>query len=253
MISQKEAAFLIIGNEILSGRTQDQNLAYLGAWLVNRGITLKEASIVSDIENQIIENLNRLRSQYDYVFTSGGIGPTHDDITANSIAKAFNESISIRQDAFLILENFYGKEHLTDSRIRMARIPKNAKLILNSVSGAPGFYINNVFVLAGVPKIQRAMLEYLDHVIERFPAILSVSIDVNAPESQISDIMNELQESSDHQAEVGSYPFIKNKVPGVNVVIRSFNPELLFKLEKTFQNRLTIEKIVFSKSDIGHQ
>ena len=159
------AAIIIIGNEILSGRTQDENLAYISKWLNAQGVQVKEARIVPDLENEIINNINELRKKFNYIFTTGGIGPTHDDITAKSIAKAFNLKYEFHKEAFAILEKYYKPGEFNESRQKMAKMPSNARLIFNPSSGAPGFIVENVFCLPGIPSILQTMLDDLKNEI----------------------------------------------------------------------------------------
>lgn len=247
MLTDKSAAFLIIGNEILSGRTVDANLSHLAKWLEQHGISLLEARVIPDQKDIIIQTVTDLGARYDFLFTSGGIGPTHDDITADCVAAALGLKIDYREDAVKILEKYYGKENINDARLRMARIPEGAQLILNSVSGAPGFYAENVYVMAGVPKIQRAMLEYLSGLFNKGPEILTASFIVNAPESALADIMS-VTENAFEKVNVGSYPFIKEGVPGVNIVIRSSHPENFEQSQKMLQNMLAEKAFHFTLS-----
>ncbi|MCY4006802.1 MAG: competence/damage-inducible protein A [Rhodobacteraceae bacterium] len=218
------AAMLVIGDEILSGRTRDANMHYLAGRLTRHGIDLQEVRIVADCHDDIIAAVNELRARNDHLFTCGGIGPTHDDITADAVAAAFGVSIDIREDALqLIAERCqeYGQE-LNDDRRRMARIPDDAELILNPVSSAPGFSIGNIHVMAGVPKIFSSML---DGLLTRIPGgvpLASATIEIAAPEGEIAAKLGELARRLP-DLQVGSYPFRKHKRYGVNVVLRGYD------------------------------
>ena len=203
--ARKTAAILVIGDEILSGRTGEANVQAIALWLDGRGVELCEARIIGDAEAAIIEAANALRSRYDYVFTTGGIGPTHDDITANAIARAFGVAIGERADALAILRAHYGEAALTPARRRMARIPDGARLIDNPVTAAPGFQLENVFVLAGVPRIMQAMLEGLDDRIAAGPAMARRSVVCDLPESVLAPALSALQARSP-DLRIGSYP-----------------------------------------------
>lgn len=214
------AAMVIIGDEILSGRTQDSNIRALANFLAPHGVQLHEARVVGDRSEDIIAAVNALRARYSYVFTSGGIGPTHDDITAQAIADAFGVAIGVRDDAKAILEAHYG-EALNEARLRMARIPDGAVLIANPVSKAPGFQLGNVFVLAGVPSILRGMLEDVAHRLESGAIVRAKSL--RAPglrEGDIGTPLGELQRQHMLVA-IGSYPWFDASGFGVNMVLRS--------------------------------
>ena len=214
------AAILIIGNEILSGRTQDTNTSTLATWLNSIGVTVSEVRVIPDIEKTIIDTVNLLRNNYDYVFTTGGIGPTHDDITAESISKAFGLKYEIHQEAFKILEAYYKKGEFNEGRQKMVWMPQNANLILNPTSGAPGFNIENVFCLPGVPSILKSMLGGLKNRIVGGEPILSKTISLRTVESEIAKSLTEVQENN-QDVEIGSYPFFQAGKLGVSIVIRS--------------------------------
>jgi len=221
---QPSAAILAIGDELLSGRTRDANINYLATWLTERGITLSEARIVGDDEPTIVTALNALRSTYDYVFTSGGIGPTHDDITADAVAKAFNVPIIEHPEAIALIEKWYAarNEDVTPARRRMARMPEGARLIQNPVTGAPGVGIENVFVMAGVPSIFQGMLNAIDGEIQGGTHIHSCAITAEGlPESRLADQLADIQ-SALKGVSIGSYP-INGDVKGVTIVARSEN------------------------------
>ena len=215
-----KASLIIIGNEILSGRTQDKNLAYLAIWLNEIGIQLAEVRVIRDEENEIIETVNLLRKKYDYVFTTGGIGPTHDDITSESVAKAFNVDLEVNQRALDILKEYYKDSELTEARMKMTKIPKGAELVENPVSKAPGFKIENVFVMAGIPKIMQGMLEGAKIHLSGGKPVRSESIDVFMPESFIAAELSNLQDKF-KDVEIGSYPFVKEGKYGTSLVMRS--------------------------------
>ena len=217
----KTASIIIIGNEILSGRTQDTNSNYLAKMLVQKGVSLEEIRVIPDDPNIIESVVNNESSAKDYVFTSGGIGPTHDDITAEAIANCFHTPLIVRDDAVELLAMNYknGKKDLNAARLRMARIPKGAKLIKNKISGAPGFIIKNVFVMAGVPQIFEAMVQEIILNIGSVTPILSKTVKVFKKESEISDILwNYADRYKD--VSIGSYPFNNSGVFGVEIVLR---------------------------------
>ncbi|KRO55828.1 MAG: molybdopterin-binding protein [Pelagibacteraceae bacterium BACL5 MAG-120705-bin12] len=214
------AAILIIGNEILSGRTQDTNTSTLATWLNSIGVTVGEVRVIPDIEKTIIDTVNLLRNNYDYVFTTGGIGPTHDDITAESISKAFGLKYEIHQQAFKILEAYYKKGEFNEGRQKMVWMPQNANLILNPTSGAPGFNVENVFCLPGVPSILKSMLGGLKNRIVGGEPILSKTISLRTVESEIAKSLTKVQENN-QDVEIGSYPFFQAGKLGVSIVIRS--------------------------------
>jgi molybdenum cofactor synthesis domain-containing protein len=224
MSARVTAACLVIGDEILSGRTRDANLHFLAGWLTERGVALAEARVVGDVEDDIVSALNALRARYDYVFTSGGIGPTHDDITADAVAKAFGVSIIEHPDAVRLIERWYrGRgEEVTPARRRMARMPDGAKLILNAVSGAPGIRVGNVFVMAGVPSIFKAMLTAVEAEIERGPIMHARAVTAIAlPESKIAEQLRAIQ-AAFLGVSIGSYP-IDGDLKGVTIIARSEN------------------------------
>ena len=210
------AAILIIGNEILSGRTQDTNTSTLANWLNSIGVKVNEVRVVPDIEKKIIDTLNILRKENDYVFTTGGIGPTHDDITAQSVAKAFGLKYEIHKEAFKILEAYYKPGEFNEGRQKMVWMPENAELILNPTSGAPGFSVKNVFCLPGVPSILKSMLGGLKNKIVGGQPILSHTISLRTVESEIASSLTKVQDKN-KEVEIGSYPFFHAGK------IRSFN------------------------------
>jgi molybdenum cofactor synthesis domain-containing protein len=214
------AAILIIGNEILSGRTQDTNTNTLANWLNSIGVKVNEVRVVPDLEKKIIDTLNILRSENDYVFTTGGIGPTHDDITAQSVAKAFDLKYEIHKEAFKILEAYYKPGEFNEGRQKMVWMPENAELILNPTSGAPGFSVNNVFCLPGVPSILKSMLGGLKNKIVGGQPILSHTISLRTVESEIASSLTKVQDKN-KEVEIGSYPFFHAGKLGVSIVLRS--------------------------------
>ncbi|MDA1072672.1 MAG: molybdopterin-binding protein [Proteobacteria bacterium] len=222
------AAVLVIGNEILSGRTQDANVAFLGKSLNDLGIRLKEVRVVSDEEAEIVDAVNALRARWDYVFTTGGIGPTHDDITADSIAAAFGVGIDYHPEIYRKLkENFESRGfEANEARMRMARVPDGAQLIDNEISLAPGFQIGNVFVLAGVPSIARAMFRGASHRLRRGKVVLSRSIRVMTGEGTIARALSDLQDQYP-DVEMGSYPWSLDGTYGTSLVLRATDPDRL--------------------------
>ena len=216
------ATILIIGNEILSGRTQDTNTSTLAIWLNSIGVKVQEVRVIPDIEEKIIDTINTLRKQSDYVFTTGGIGPTHDDITAQSISKAFGLKYEIHKEAFKILEAYYKPGEFNEGRQKMVWMPENANLILNPTSGAPGFSVENVFCLPGVPSILKSMLGSLTNTIIGGEPILSLTISLRTVESEIAESLTKVQ-NENQDVEIGSYPFFHAGKLGVSIVIRSEN------------------------------
>jgi len=214
------AGILIIGNEILSGRTQDTNTSTLATWLNSIGVKVEEVRVIPDIEKTIIDTVNYLRSNYDYVFTTGGIGPTHDDITAESISKAFGLKYEIHKEAFKILEKYYKPGEFNKGRQKMVWMPQNAGLILNPTSGAPGFSVENVFCLPGVPSILKSMLGGITNNIVGGEPILSLTINLRTVESEIAKSLTSIQENN-KEVEIGSYPFFQAGKLGVSIVMRS--------------------------------
>ena len=215
------AAMLVIGDEILSGRTQDTNTNHIATKLTEIGIDLREVRVVGDEPTEIIAAVNALRERFDYVFTSGGIGPTHDDITADCIAEAFGVGIDIREDARAILVSNYKNPDvdLNEARLRMARIPDGADLIDNPISKAPGFRIGNVHVMAGVPLIFKSMMESVLPTLTGGKPLLSVTVRINAPEGEIAALLSDLVEKNPDLS-FGSYPFVRDGMLGSDVVVR---------------------------------
>jgi molybdenum cofactor synthesis domain-containing protein len=246
MLSNITASFIIIGNEILSGRTQDKNLNYLAKILNNLGINLLEVKIIPDIESEIISTVNFLRQKYTYVFTSGGIGPTHDDITSLSIAKAFCDELIINQEAQEILYKFYGAENINEARMKMATLPSRAKLLNNPISSAPGFYLENVFVMAGIPKIFQAMVDCLVPILKSGSKIYNHELTISLTESVIAKDFADLQKKFPAVI-MGSYPFdggtslvfratdlniLKHTLSLMKDKIISINPQSIIKIDE---------------------
>jgi molybdenum cofactor synthesis domain-containing protein len=239
------AALLVIGDEILSGRTQDKNISQVALWLNDQGIRLAEVRVVPDDVGRIAEAVNALRAANDYVFTTGGIGPTHDDITVDAMAAAFEVPVVIHPAARKILEDYYRDRPggLTDARLRMARVPEGAELIANPYSGAPGVKMGNVFILAGVPDIAASMLEALSGKLEGGRPVVSVTVGARAPESEVADLLRETEQANPGVA-IGSYPFFKDGRYGANFVIRSEDGELA---------RLTGEQLCQRLREAGYE
>ncbi|MBN8967529.1 MAG: competence/damage-inducible protein A [Rhizobiales bacterium] len=221
------AGIVVIGDEILSGRTKDKNIGFIAEYLTNLGIDLKEVRIVADDEPAIVEALNTLRARYDYVFTTGGIGPTHDDITADAVAKAFAVGIDHHPDVVARFRQRYAEADLNEARLRMARIPDGAELIESATILAPGFKLGNVVVMAGVPSIMQAMMDIVAPRLKSGARMLSDSVPANAREGDIGTPLRAIAEAHP-ETTIGSYPFIEdNGKPNTNVVVRSRDPEKL--------------------------
>ena len=220
MVKKINAALIIIGDEILSGRTEDANLNYLAKWLGNLGISLDEVRVIPDVAVRIQNSVNELRSIYDYVFTTGGIGPTHDDITAENVAKAFGVDLLLNKEAKKLLEDNLGKGNITEARLRMAMIPDGATLIKNPVSSAPGFQLENVFVMAGIPVVMQSMLLDIENRISGGDKVYSRSIHVFVGESYFANILSDVEQKFEHLS-IGSYPFYKGGNYGATFVLRS--------------------------------
>ena len=233
------AAMLVIGDEILSGRTRDANMHHLAGCLTEAGIDFKEARVVSDDHDAIVAAVRALSAAYDIVFTSGGIGPTHDDITADAVAAAFDTPIDVRDDARAILEARYAKSDmdLNPARLRMARIPDGASLIDNPVSGAPGFRLGNVHVCAGVPRIFQAMVANVMPGLAKGAPMQSQSVRVELPEGEIAGRLAEIAEAFPDLS-FGSYPFYEGDLYGANIVVRGQDADLVVKAAATVNDRL---------------
>ncbi|MDE2411710.1 MAG: competence/damage-inducible protein A [Sphingomonadales bacterium] len=221
------AALLVIGDEILSGRTQDKNVTQVATWLNVQGIRLAEVRVVGDTEAAIVEAVNALRARNDYLFTTGGIGPTHDDITVDAVAAALGVGVEIHPEARAILERYYeSRGGLTEARLRMARVPAGAELIPNRMSGAPGIRAGNVFLMAGVPSITAGMLDALTGTLEGGQPVLSETIGCWVAESEIAELLRQTEAAHAGSA-IGSYPFFREGRTGANFVIRATDPALL--------------------------
>lgn len=231
-MEQPSAAMLVIGDELLSGRTHDANMHYLAKELTEIGISLTEARFIRDDPAAIVSNIIELSKRFDYLFTSGGIGPTHDDITTDCVAEAFEKKASIRSDALKILQEYYdGKDiELNEARRRMARIPETAELIDNPISAAPGYVIENVYVMAGVPKIFQSMLKTVTPKLEKGLPTLSLSVKIYKGEGDIALDLEEMVKTFD-QLNFGSYPFSEKGVHGTNIVIRGTDKKLMEEAE----------------------
>ena len=232
------AAVIVIGNEILSGRTQDINLPYLGKRFDELGIELIEARVVRDVPKEIIHAVNHLRKNCDYVFTTGGIGPTHDDITTDCIAEAFGVEVERNQQALKCLTDWYGKDKVNDARLKMANIPVGATLIDNPVSGAPGYRIQNVYVFAGVPRIMQAMFEGIASELTGGDPVITKTISAHMQESQIAPALEQLQDEFP-DINIGSYPFYRNKRFGVSVVCRGTDEKELQRLDQKLKTLIS--------------
>ncbi len=238
------AAILIIGNEILSGRTQDKNIAFISNWLNSKcGISVKEVRIIPDVERTIIKNIRILSKEFNYVFTTGGIGPTHDDITAQSIAKAFKVKYGYHKEAYKILENYYGKAKFNDGRKKMAKMPQVAKLIYNPSSAAPGFITKNVFSLPGVPSILNSMIDNCKKYLTKGLKVHSKTVNLFTVESNISKKLAIVQKKYKNYVEVGSYPFFRLGKIGVSVVFRSTFKKKLTNVNKDLMKIVKDKKI----------
>ncbi len=238
-MSQPTACVLIIGNEILSGKTQDANIQFLGCELAKLGIRLEEARVVRDVPDAIVRHLNECRAKFSYVFTTGGIGPTHDDITAECVALAFGVELVLDPDAVELLKR--GGRALNEARLKMARVPKGAELVANPVSNAPGFRMDNVFVFAGIPSIARAMFASAVPMLVKGSPILSASVDVHLREGDFADALTRIQNA--HAAvEIGSYPFSRDGRFGATLVVRGTDRALIDKV---------VEKIVAAMTALG--
>lgn len=233
------AALVVIGDEILSGRTQDKNVVQVASWLNDQGIRLAEVRVVPDEKSRIKEAVNALRAVHDYLFTTGGIGPTHDDITVDAIAAAFGVPVVVHPEARKILEDYYrGRPGgLTQARLRMARVPEGAELLRNPSSGAPGIRMENVHILAGVPGIAQSMLHALTGTLEGGQPVVSVTVGARAAESDVADLLRETEEAHPGVT-IGSYPFFRDGRYGANFVIRSVDGELAQTTGEDLSGRL---------------
>lgn len=246
------ACLIIIGDEILSGRTQDANLNYLAKWLNAHEIQLAEARVVPDDEAVIVNTINECRKKYAYVFTTGGIGPTHDDITAASVAKAFGVALELNDEAADRLAARVGLENMTPARLRMAYVPSGSRLIDNPVSAAPGFQIENVFVMAGIPTVMQSMLDGLSRRLTGGSRILSRTIHVFAGESLIAETLEAVQ--NDHPGvQIGSYPFYHSAKYGANLVLRARDARIVEETTADLKARLQLIGIEAQDGDVAGQ
>jgi len=244
-IKKINAAILIIGNEILSGRTKEKNIAFISNWLnLKCGITVNEVRIIPDKEKIIAENVSILSKKFKYVFTTGGIGPTHDDITAQSISRAFKVKYEYHKEAYKILENYYGKKKFNDGRKKMAKMPSGAKLIYNPSSAAPGFIIKNVLSLPGVPSILNSMIENCKKYLIKGLKVYSQTINLYTVESNISKQLGLIQKKNKKYVEIGSYPFFRLGKIGVSIVTRSTSLLKLKKVNKDLRKLVKLKKIM---------
>ena len=239
------AAILIIGNEILSGRTQDLNVSFISNWLNDScGIKVEEVRVISDNEKIIIKTINELRKKFNYVFTTGGIGPTHDDITAESISKAFKVKYEYHKEAFTILEKYYGKIKFNDGRKKMSKMPRGSRLIYNPSSAAPGFKIHNVFCLPGVPLILRSMIHNCLKYLKRGSKLYSTSINLITVESNIAKGLAKIQKKYKKEIDIGSYPFFRLGRIGVSIVLRSQNKHKINLCKKEILKDIVKKKMI---------
>ena len=238
------AAILIIGNEILSGRTQDKNVIFICNWLNSEcGISVEEVRIIPDVEKMIIKNVKNLSKRFNYVFTTGGIGPTHDDITSQSISKAFGTKYQFNKEAFKILENYYGKKNFNDGRKKMAMMPKGAKLVHNPSSAAPGYIFKNVISLPGVPSILNSMIENCKKYLIKGSKIYSKTINLYTVESNISFELGKIQKKYKKVVEIGSYPFFRLGKVGVSIVSRAHSTKVIKNIENELKKMIKKKNI----------
>ena len=243
-IKKVNAAILIIGNEILSGRTQDKNIAFIANWLNSKcGISVKEVRIIPDEEKIIAKNTLVLSKKFNYVFTTGGIGPTHDDITAQSVSKAFNVKYEYHKEAYNILEKYYGKKKFNDGRKKMAKMPRGAKLIYNPSSAAPGFIIRNVISLPGVPLILNSMIENCKKYLIKGSKTHSKTLNLYTVESNIAKQLGLIQKKYKKSVDIGSYPFFRLGKIGVSIVTRSNSISKLISVNKDLIKLVKFKKI----------
>ena len=243
------AAILVIGNEILSGRTQDKNVSFISNWLnLKCGISVNEVRIIPDLERVIVKNILELSKNFNYVFTTGGIGPTHDDITAKSISKALEVKYEYHKEAFKILENYYGKSKFNDGRKKMAKMPRGAKLIYNPSSAAPGFIIKNIISLPGVPSILNSMIENCKRYLIKGSMVHSKTLNLFTVESNISKKLGLIQKKYKTFVDIGSYPFFRLGKIGVSVVLRGLKQKKLDRCFSEIKQIASLKKIkIFKK------
>ena len=242
------AAILIIGNEILSGRTQERNVAFIANWLNSKcGISVEEVKIIPDIEKTIISNILILSKKFNYVFTTGGIGPTHDDITAKSISRAFKVKYKFHKEAYEILEKYYGKVKFNDGRKKMAKMPEGSKLIYNPSSAAPGFITKNVLSLPGVPSILNSMIENCKRYLTKGVKVYSKTLSLYTVESNISKKIGSIQRKYKKFVDIGSYPFFRLGKVGVAIVTRSTSLKKLNNVHIELMKLVKLKKIKILK------
>ncbi len=234
------AAVLVIGDEILSGRTKDKNIGAIADMCTAVGIDLKEVRIVADDEAAVVEAIDALRSRYTYVFTTGGIGPTHDDITADCVAKAFGVPLDVHPEAVAILKERLAKMggELNEARLRMARIPRGASLVPNKVSGAPGFWIGNVITMAGIPAVMQAMMDEVLPKLKTGAKLLSDTVRADAKEGDVGTELGAIAKAHPETI-IGSYPFIDERGPNTNIVVRARDPQKLAAAKAAVERMLT--------------
>ena len=248
MKKKVNAAILIIGNEILSGRAQDKNTAFISSWLnSNCGISVGEVRVIPDIQKIIIDNVLLLSKKFNYLFTTGGIGPTHDDITAQSISKAFKLKYEYHKEAYEILEKYYGKRKFNEGRKKMAKMPRGAKLIYNPSSAAPGFMTKNVLSLPGVPSILNSMIENCKRYLIKGLKIHSKTVSLYTVESNIAKNLGQIQKKYKKFVDIGSYPFFRLGKIGVAIVTRSASLPKLKSVNKELMQLVKLKKIQILK------
>ena len=244
------AGLLVVGDEILSGRTQDRNIAQVASWLQVQGIRLAEVRVVPDVIERIAEAVNALRAAHDYLFTTGGIGPTHDDITVDAVAHALGVPVVIHPRAQAILEDYYASRGgMNEGRLRMARVPEGAELIENRMSGAPGIAVGNIRMMAGVPAICAQMLDALTGTLEGGAPLLSETVGGWIQESEVAGLLREV-EAAHEDCQVGSYPFFREGRTGANFVVRSTDPEALAACTQSLCDGLSQAGLEFTRGGI---
>jgi molybdenum cofactor synthesis domain-containing protein len=242
------AAILVIGEEILSGRTRDENIGYIAAYLTRVGISLREVRVVPDVEAEIAAAVNALRRRFTYVFTTGGIGPTHDDVTTGAIGQAFEVGVDVREDAVAAMRLQYTEDDLTPARLRMARIPEGAELIHNAVSRAPGYMLENVIVMAGVPRIMQVMLDEVMPRLAKGRPMLARAVRIDAPEGDVALPLAALQ-AAHPEVQMGSYPFFEHGRFGTYVVLRAVDPSILGSALRALWDLIAREGLRASAAD----
>jgi molybdopterin-biosynthesis enzyme MoeA-like protein len=242
------AALVVIGEEILSGRTCDENIVYIAAYLTRIGIGLREVRVVPDVEADIVAAVNALRPRFTYVFTTGGIGPTHDDVTTDAIAKAFQVEVVVDPEAVAAMRQRFSGAELTPARLRMARVPKGAELIDNAISRAPGFMLGNVIVMAGIPRIMQVMLDAVAPRLKKGRPMLSRSVRIEAPEGDVAPGLARVQ-AAHAGVQIGSYPFFEKGKLGTYVVLRSVDASELDRVLGALWELIAAEKFKASQGE----